>query len=190
MSTAEAITKPITTEALFELPDDGVHREIIRGELRERPMTMRNTVHSGLEAKIARILGNWLADQPAPRGRIHSGEAGFRLKRNPDTSVGIDVAYASADLVRSHDPEHRFYDGAPVLAVEIVSPSDQQKDIVEKVGLYLEVGTVVWVVDPDFRAIRVHREGQRLVVLTDADELSGEDYLPGLRVPVASLFED
>jgi hypothetical protein len=36
----------MTTAQLLALPDDGVERELIRGELRERPTTRRNRLHA------------------------------------------------------------------------------------------------------------------------------------------------
>jgi Uma2 family endonuclease len=129
-----------------------------------------------------------LKDRPEPRGEILSGEAGFRLKGTKESVVGIDVAYASAELVAATADTERDFAGPPVLAVEIISPSDTQEDIVEKVNLYLEAGVVVWLVDPDFRFVRVHRPGQVPELLDAKQELSGEPYLPGFRVPVAALF--
>jgi Uma2 family endonuclease len=193
MSMVSARLKTLTAEDLVEMPDDGIERDIIRGELREyrtdSPMTRRNPDHTGIEATIARLLGNWLETQPTPRGRIHSGEAGFRLRREPETYVGIDVAYVSAAMAAGRDRKQRFYDGPPILAVEILSPSDKHEKIVEKVELYLEVGTIVWVVDPDFRTVRVHRPGQPVALFNDQQDLLGDPELPGFRVAVARLFE-
>ena len=54
--------------------------------------------------------------------------------------------------------------------------------------MYLEVGTVVWVVDPDFRTVSVHRPGRFVEGFNETQELSGEPELPGFRVRVADLF--
>ncbi|MEO6808671.1 MAG: Uma2 family endonuclease [Isosphaeraceae bacterium] len=180
--------RTLTAEELMALPDDGISRELILGELREQPMTRRNWKHSGTEATIAKLLGVWLDEQPEPRGMVHSGEAGFRLLPDPETFVGIDVAYASAELVARRNPALPFYDGPPALAVEILSPSDQHGDVVEKIGLYLEVGAVAWLVDPDFQTVQIHRPGQEPETFNVLQELSGEPYLPGFRVPVARIF--
>jgi Uma2 family endonuclease len=180
--------KTMTAEELMALPDDGIDRELIRGELRERSMTLRNRFHSRVEARVTKALSIWL-ETGADRGReIVCGEAGFRLIRDPETLVGIDVAYASAELVAATDPKSAFYDGPPVLAVEILSPFDRHEDVVEKVGLYLEVGSVFWVVDPDFRTVSVHRPGQDPETFNAQQQLSGDPYLPGFRARVAEYF--
>ena len=58
------------------------------------------------------------------------------------------MAYVSAE-VAAREPDAAYFEGPPVLAVEILSPSDTQEDIDEKVELYLETGVaIVWVVNP------------------------------------------
>ena len=82
-----------------------------------------------------------------------------------------------------------MYDGPPILAVEILSPSDKREDTVDTVAVYLEVGTVVWVIDPDFRTVAVCRPGENPRTLNIDEELDADPYLPGFRVRVADLFE-
>ena len=149
---------------------------------------MRDHHHSRTETRIARFLDSWLDTQPLPRGQIVSGEAGFRLSRQPETLVGIDVAYVSAEVVKSTPAKTPFFEGPPILAVEILSPSDAHEDVVTKVSVYLESGTVVWVVDPYFQTVAVHRPGRLLKVYSRDEELVGADDLPGFRVAVAALF--
>jgi Uma2 family endonuclease len=181
--------KPRTAEEIMAMPDDGICRELIRGELREEPRIPGAPKHSAAQAAIAWLLGKWLDQQPEPRGVIHSGGAGFRLCRDPETFVGSDVAYASAELVAQADPNVPFYEGVPLLAIEILSRSDRYGKISERVGLYLEAGAVVWVVDPYLLMVMVHRPGHFPEGLNTAHELSGEPYLPGFRVVVAELFD-
>lgn len=200
MSLADPPAKTMTAEELMALPDDGMYREIINGVLREwpaegvatipgmRPMTYRNRTHSLVEATTAALLKNWLDQCPPPRGSLHSGEVGFRLRRDPEVMVGIDVAIASAELLAATDPDAVFYDGAPALAVEILSPSDKNGDVARKVRMYLDAGSVVWVIDPEFRTLRVHRPGRVVELFDETQELSGDPELPGFRVRVADLF--
>jgi len=83
----------MTTEELLALPDDGVERWLINGELREKPMTVRHRFHSSVMVCVSTVLKNWRDQQPEPRGVVYCGEAGVRLHRNPDTTVGVDVTY-------------------------------------------------------------------------------------------------
>ena len=182
--------KLMTAEEFFELPDDGTERDLIDGRIivwGER-MTARNRVHCRIEPRIAHLLQSWLETNPDQGGAILSGEAGFRLKRSPDSLVGIDVAYASEQVMSETPPEVPYFDGPPVLAVEILSPSDKLEQIVKKVRKYLEAGSVVWVVNPDFRTVSVHRPGQETETFNARQELVGGPELPGLRLPVSALF--
>ncbi len=181
----------LTIEEFLALPDDGTERWFVDGEIRpeERTMTRRSRDHTRVEAKVAYYLGDWLLHQPAPRGIVHSGEIGFRLRRDPDVLVGTDVAYASAELVALADQELPYYDGSPTLTVEILSPSDKHKDVVDKVRLYLAAGVVVWEIDPDFQVVHVHQPGRTTEVYSVNQEIDGTSYMPGLRVPIAAIFE-
>jgi Uma2 family endonuclease len=184
------VTPPILTgDDLFGLPDDGIEREFIRGQLRERPMTRRNRRHSRTTSRLAHFLELWLDQQTTPKGEILVGDAAFRLRREPETTVGIDVAYVSQELSEQSPDRTFLIEGAPALAAEILSPNDEHKDIVEKVELYLETGVaVVWIVDPDLRNVTVYRPGQQEVLFAAAQELLGDPELPGFRVKVAQLF--
>src|SRR3954468_23501632 len=98
------VPRRMTTEEMLALPEDGTERWLIDGELRERPMTVRNRFHSRVLIRVGKFLDNWLDEQPPPRGQVLGGEAGVRLARNPDTTVGIDVVYVPADVsVRQTD---------------------------------------------------------------------------------------
>jgi Uma2 family endonuclease len=188
MAVAET-TAPMTTEQLLALPDDGMERWLIRGQLREKPMTVRNRWHSRIMVRVARFLDVWLDQQPEPRGSVLGGEAGVRLRRDPDTTVGIDVVYVSAEVAANQPNDTTLIDGVPVLAVEILSPSDTLEEIDTKIDEYLAAGVaLVWTIDPHDRTVTIYRPGQEPEVVNVREELSGEPHLPGFRVPVAALF--
>src|SRR5947209_2923066 len=96
--TVAAPSPVMTTEEMLALPDDGVERWLIRGQLREKPMTVRNRWHSRLVVRLGKLLDNWLDQRPLPRGSVLGGEAGCRLRRTPDSTVGIDVVYIGPEL--------------------------------------------------------------------------------------------
>ncbi len=186
MSTTSA---RMTTEELLALPEDGVERELIHGELRERAMTRRNRRHAATEAKISQLLSNWSDSKSENNYGVLSGEAGVILSHDPDTTVGIDVAVFSLDVLENQPSESSMVDGVPVLAVEILSPSDQQETIHEKVVEYLRAGvSLIWEIDPEFKTVRVHRPGMEPTMVNQTQPLTGEDVLPGFEVSVAELF--
>ena len=179
----------MTTEQLLALPDDGVERWLIRGQLREKPMTYHNRWHSRSAARVTRFLDVWLDTQPEPRGSVLVGDAGVRLSRNPDTTVGVDVVYISAELAARNPDDTTIIDGVPVLAVEILSPNNTVEEIDEKLDQYLQAGVaLVWVINTRRRTVTIYRPGQEPEFVNARQELSGEPELPGFRVRVADLF--
>jgi Uma2 family endonuclease len=186
------LTEPVlmTTEQLEAFPqDDRIDRELINGQLRERPMTVRNRRHSRTQSRFVSHLEIWRSCQADPKGEVLSGEAGFRLRRNPDTIVGIDVAYISPETAASNEEGVRRIEGVPVLAIEILSPSDSQEDVLEKVQVYLDCGVaLVWVAEPVFRTVTVYRPGTEPELFNSPQFLDGGSHLPGLRMKVADCF--
>src|SRR5580700_1631614 len=89
----------MTTKELLALVEDGRDCWLIRGQLREKPKTFHTRVHSRTMVCVGSLLSNWLDQQPQPRGEVLIGEAGVILRRNPDTTIGVDVVYISAELV-------------------------------------------------------------------------------------------
>ena len=180
----------MTTEDLLAMPEDGMDRELICGELRERPMTRRSRLHARTGARTVALIDRWMSSQPEPRGEVFSGEAGCILRRNPDTIIGIDVAYISPETAARQSDETTLLEGPPVLAVEILSPNDKQENIDEKVEEYLAAGVaLVWIVNPRFRTVTVFRSDAEPQLFNVRQELMAEPHLPGFRVAVKELFE-
>ncbi|MBI1830401.1 MAG: Uma2 family endonuclease [Planctomycetes bacterium] len=179
----------MTTAELLAMPRNGVDRWLIEGQLREKPMTIRNRVHSRIMVRSSKFLDNWNDTRPLPRGLVLCGEAGCRLLRNPDTTVGIDVVYIAANLVQQESEETTLIDGIPTLIIEILSPSDIFEEIKEKIDLYQKVGVpLIWVIDPHDRTVTIYRQGAEPELVNVNQELTGDPHLPGFRVKVAEIF--
>lgn len=189
MSTAEV--KLMTSDDLFALPHSkNVDRWLFRGELRESKVTKRNPNHSGAVSTVTALLVNWLRTQPQPRGKVYSGEAYFRIRKDPETNVGIDVALSTAEQAAAVGKKTTFIDGAPILAVEVLSPSDKQQDITDAIEEYLDCGAKqVWIIDAVAETVTVYRAGAEPVMFTRSQALPGGDDLPGFSCPVAEIFE-
>ncbi|MSR59756.1 MAG: Uma2 family endonuclease [Planctomycetaceae bacterium] len=184
-----AVEQLMTVDDLLALPENGMDRDLFEGLLRERPMTRRNRRHARTTFNAGHLLGLWRNGLKTPRGELLVGDAAFCLERNPDTTVGIDIAYISADLASQAADDTFLINGAPILAAEILSPSDTHEDLVEKIELFLRTGVqVVWIIDPDLRTVTVYRPGTGPVLFNALQELSGDPELPGFRMPVAALF--
>jgi Uma2 family endonuclease len=184
------VVTPVTTEELIALPDDGMERWLIAGELKERPMTVRNRFHSRAMICVGTELELWRRQQQTPSGQVLGGEVGVRLSRDPDTTVGVDVVYVSADVIVHQMQETTLIDGVPTLAVEILTPNDTIEEIREKIIVYQSAGVpLVWVLNPYDRIVMAYRLDAERESFNVHEELPGEPQLPGFRVQVARLFE-
>jgi Uma2 family endonuclease len=173
----------ITAEELFEYPESRYY-ELIRGVPRvcEPP--------GGRHGYLAMRLGALLHQHVE---RLGLGtvlvEAGYVLRRAPDTVRGPDISFISTGrLPPDRIPEH-FIPGAPNLAVEIVSPGSRWSEMEEKVADYLAGGTpLVWLVDPRERKVIVRYPDRPTRVVTAGELLEGEEVVPGFALPLAELF--
>jgi Uma2 family endonuclease len=121
---------------------------------------------------------------------VLNGDVRCRLRTDPDTLVGIDIAYISPEMAAAAPGNATYIDGPPVLAVEVLSPSDQHVDVAAKVREYLSAGVkLVWIVDPDFSTVVVHRPNEEPELRNRHQRLSGEPWLSGFDVAVAEIFD-
>jgi Uma2 family endonuclease len=189
MSIATAPDKLMTAEEFLALPDDpNVERMLIRGRIIEVPMTRRSYPHSSTEARLAHLLSVW-QERSRKKCIVASGEAGCYLRRRPDTVVGTDVAVFSRDAAPKAKEKTTLFTRPPVLAVEILSPSDVLEHLQEKISGYLAAGVpLVWLVDPHFRTVVVHRPAAAPEMFSGEEELIGDPHLPGLKVVAADVF--
>ncbi len=84
-----------------------------------------------------------------------------------------------------------FFEGAPDLVVEILSPGNTVEEIHQKIVDYFENGTrLAWVIHPDEQFVLVHRSPQPEQLLRADDKLEGEQLIPGFSLEVSELFAD
>jgi Uma2 family endonuclease len=173
----------ITAEELAEYPD-AKYWELVRGVPRvcEPP----GGLHGLLAVKLAARL-----HEHAERLGLGSVlvEAGYVLRRGPDTVRGPDISFISAARLPSDQIPEQFIPGAPDLAIEIVSPSTRWSEVEEKVADYLAAGTrLVWVVDPRERRVVVRYPDRPPKLVGTGNVLEGEDVLPGFTLDLQVLF--
>ncbi|MBN1966347.1 MAG: Uma2 family endonuclease [Anaerolineae bacterium] len=157
--------------------------ELVEGEV--VPMTLTGLTHGFITSRVAAHLRSFVDEHQL--GEVVGAETGFRLS---DVALqAVDAAFVSKEkLARITEPD-KFAPFAPDLAVEVVSPNDSASGVRQKVRRYLRAGTaLVWVIYPELREVEVHRQDGTVQTATHADTLDGGDVLPGLALPVASLF--
>lgn len=179
--------EPLTADDLLHLYSKGVRGELIRGVLYK-------TVSVGQEhGEIVMKLGHRLMSfiEPGKLGRLVASNSGVLLERDPDTVREPDLAYFSAERMPPGRRVTGYSEVAPDLVVEIVSPSDSDREINDKARMWLSYGVrLVWVVHPDTRTVDLHREGHSVAILTEADTLDGLEVLPGFTCAIREIFDN
>lgn len=161
------------------------HAELINGEVRElMPPVWQHGEIAGL---IYLALQQFVRQNRL--GKV-SVEPSFLLKAEPRIVRAPDVAFLSnADLIGKDT--QKYIEGAPTLAVEVVSQHDSEEEIQEKADLFLEVGSqVVWIVYPRHRTVMVRTPDDSPIIYEMGQSIPGGDILPGFELPVAQIFED
>jgi Uma2 family endonuclease len=164
-----------TARDLAAMPD-GVLIEVAGSKYRQ----------TRLAAWIAHLLLSYV-EQHELGGAVTGADGAAQLNQY-NTRIP-DVAYITAERAQKQD-EDAYIQGAPDLAVEVVSPSNSPLEMQQRAGEYLAAGArLVWIVDPEQHAIDVYRPGGVRIVLSGDAALDGGDVLPGLMLPVQRVFE-
>lgn len=186
-----SLPTPVTAEQLSSLDLPYQRAELVRGQLIvSEPPGFR---HGDVTARVTLALALYVRDasrsSATPIGRVVAGDAGFWIGRSPDTVRAPDVAFVHQERLPTVLPIG-FAQFAPDLAVEVLAPSDRAGAVNDKVADWLKAGAeLVWVIDPQRRAARVHRADGSNDTLDDAQSLEGESLLPGLELPLVELFD-
>jgi Uma2 family endonuclease len=174
---------PMTAEELLLLPGD-VRCELVGGELVE--MSPPGVEHGEVAGAIYGLV--WDYTRRTSAGRAFP-DTGFVISRDPDTVRAPDAAFVCAERLPQRGRAKGYFEGAPDLAVEVVSPNDTAREIDTKVREYLAAGTrLVWVVYSEGRYARVFRADSTTTIVEHDQSLSGEDVLPGLEIPLSEVF--
>ncbi len=173
------VRRPENADRFFELK---------RGKVIEMPPPI--PWHGFLTAQITHILR--LYADASGVGFVLSNDAGVVVEQNPDTVRGPDVSYYAESLSDPAEFEsllRKYLTIPPLVAVEVLSPSDRVNRVAAKVDEYLAFGVkLVWVVDPETKDVAVHRPGKPMLLLEGDAELLGGDDLPGFSCRVSDFF--
>ena len=173
----------LTVEDFVRLPESvggrDVRYELVEGELVEIAPEM--LLHNLVRDKVLVALLEYVD------------------RRRRGTVIGMQHFHLSGDTVRRPDvsfvqagrelPLDKLPEGAPDLAVEVVSPTNTPREIDQRISDYFAAGCQrVWVAYPEDREVYIH--GLAGVTRRCADELLEDaELLPGFSVKVSSLFE-
>lgn len=164
-----------------KMPADGFRHEIIAGEELMTPAP--NPDHQAVVVNLTALL------------RVHT-----RAQSLGHVLVApTDVVLSEHDLVqpdllfvtqgRAHIIGPQNIQGAPDLVIEVLSPSTETVDRVQKRGLYDRSGVrEYWMVDPASKTVEIHEFGSPRRTRVYKEGQFGSAVLPDLTVALADIF--
>ncbi|HEV7842724.1 MAG TPA: Uma2 family endonuclease [Pyrinomonadaceae bacterium] len=175
-----------TDEELLSLPDDSKKCEIIKGELVVSPAGIE---HEEIGVRLILALGTHVRKHKL--GIVCGSSAGYWM--NDRTSfLSPDVSFIAKERLQgAKRAPKKFFDGAPDLVVEVLSPSDTIDKLHEKIVEYFDNGAkLIWVLNPEEQIVLVYHTPQPDKLLRTNDALDGEDVVPEFSLPVSELFAE
>ena len=173
-------TNLMTFEEFERLPDEPGKRELLDGELIEMPPA--DWEHTEFSKLIYHLF---LAALEAAHARGEATklgeaflEAGYKLAARQYVQPDVSITHAA----QTHGT---YWNGAPAIAIEVISDSNTQRQMEKKPELYFRHGALeVW---------RVYRDPIHFVIhLADTSRTIREgsattSLLPGFELPLAAL---
>ncbi len=174
---AAIATKHYTVEEWMDLPEDQTRRtELVDGEI--ILMGNANFRHEKLKSVwMERLFAHLLAN---PNGRVYS-ETMYRL--SPQTARVPDVSV----LLPDRPAVDSACEGAPEIAIEVIS-SESAAEIDRRIQDYLSAGCQLVVITYLDRRLWCYTPDGTARLLT-VNQHFETPLLPGLRIPVADLFQ-
>jgi Uma2 family endonuclease len=122
---------------------------------------------------------------------VFSQSVGYRCySADPSKFRRPDLSVIRAERLAGTEPDIGLVPFPADLVVEVLSPNDLAYDVAEKVEEYLANGfRLIWIVHPNTETVTIHRADGSVALLHAADEITGEQALPGFRAQVARFFE-
>ncbi len=175
----------LTADDLTKQPDDGSRYELVKGVLQKMPPA--GFEHGICAAEIGSKLNMYVKRHKL--GYVCGAETGFRIAQNPDTVRAPDAAFVCQTSIERQGIVKGYWEGAPDLAVEVISPGDTYAEVAEKVEAWLTAGCrMVWVINPRRETVEVYRPNADFTILRGTDILDGGDVVEGFQCSVQDIF--
>jgi Uma2 family endonuclease len=181
-----AATTLLTSDQFLALPEEfdqhgnPIYRELIHGEVVPVPRPAQR--HQIIQNSILDLLMAYLRENRA---------LGLRAFQDAQFVVGGNDAFipdVSVLAVNRLNPAAETYvQGAPELAIEVVSPNEGAAYLRFKTDAYLANGShSVWIVFPEVRSVMIYTRDS--IHELKADQPITDPLLPGFSSPVSAFF--
>jgi Uma2 family endonuclease len=108
---------------------------------------------------------------------------GYKIGKKPDSWLIPDVSITHRD-----QPSGDYYEGAPLIAVEVISELNTANQVDRKIEKYLASGSLeVWVVYPETRRVLTHYAGRDEVEI-GRDHIRSRALVEITAIPLAEIW--
>jgi Uma2 family endonuclease len=179
-------TKRFTYQDYLVLPEEpGYRYEILEGSLIKEPSP--NVLHQRVSRRLQRILEDYFW-QYDPEGEIF--DAPLDVTFNDVTVVQPDLFYVSGE--QKQIVKNTRIDGPPTLVVEVLSPSTNRKDRLQKLRIYQEANVQhYWLVNPEEKTLECFSLRDDIYALVAAgmdEEVIEHPSFAGLSITLKALW--
>ncbi|WOD38105.1 Uma2 family endonuclease [Nodosilinea sp. E11] len=137
-------------------------------------------------ADLTTNLNIW--NRQAQLGIVFDSSTGFSLPNGADRSP--DVAWVEKTRIENLAPDPaRFLPLAPDFVIELRSATDKLATLQHKMAEYRDCGVRLgWLIDPQEKRVETYRLGRPIEYLSQPDQLSENDILPGFVLKLAEIW--
>jgi Uma2 family endonuclease len=182
MLTMKTVKTLLTFEEFEQLPDQPGKQELVRGELIEMPPAdlkhnrVSHRIYKGLDAAI---------EQAHIRGE--ATELGEAFHEMGYLLLGKNWLQPDVSVTHVRQTEEKYLEGAPAIAIEVISPSNTAKRIAVKTELYFACGALeVWCFFPNTKPVTIQVPGSVREIAPDG--VITTPLLRGLELSVQQIF--
>jgi Uma2 family endonuclease len=156
--------------------------EIVNGQPEEKQMA--GARHGGVGTRLSAEM--WIHVKTNNLGGVYGPDTTFKIGRNERLP---DISFVSAARFPADGEPEGIWPIAPDLAVEIISPNDFWEKVNDKIRDYFAAGVgQVWLVSPEHKSVTVYHSPLQVTILTEEDDLTCEELLPGFRCALREIF--
>jgi Uma2 family endonuclease len=170
-------TTRLITVAEFETapaPEQPGKQELLQGEIIQ--LAPPTYPHERIVRRLFRLLDRQFTDDDE---RVGTANIGFQMAPYNWLVPDVSITWPDQRL------ERNYFQGAPMIAIEVESPTNTQSAFARKVSEYLSHGaSEVWLIYPDERNMLIHTKAGKTVI-TDSYQCMS----PEVTIRLADLFD-
>ncbi|MBF0492673.1 MAG: Uma2 family endonuclease [Deltaproteobacteria bacterium] len=174
----------LTYQDYLLLPEDR-HYELIEGDFFMTPSPL--SIHQMISNKLSWLLNNFIFSHA--KGVLFAAPMDVYLSE--ENVVQPDLFFISRE--REHIIQRECIKGAPDLVIEILSPSNSNRDLIVKKHLYAKFAVQeYWIVNPETQVIEVMTWAERgfeTVQIYPRNATLSSPFLKDIRLRLEEVFE-